>query len=286
MNRNVFSWMGWATGWTRTDLAAFLGNPHARYPDGRMPRLPVSPVQARDIASLLAVLVADPRRTRTPTEPQPTPEEVSALARRLGVSARDRQAIASALLAEKGCTSCHIGLGPSLPRRIPIHSPGGRGCLSGSGLPRYEIDAPTREAILAYLKVAGRETIPVARSPTASAGSSGPDASAATSGTRIVRPRSSGSARPWAGAFLQSLPYQRTPRLTYPHQKFTSELPVRGGPRGRLAGCGRPTTRTACRPSAPEAESLVQALAEADGELPADADAAVATGRRPDRSGP
>src|SRR5688500_4346161 len=25
------------------ELAAFLGNPHARYPDGRMPRLPVPP---------------------------------------------------------------------------------------------------------------------------------------------------------------------------------------------------------------------------------------------------
>src|SRR5262249_35452844 len=35
------------------ELAAFLANPHARYPDGRMPRLPLTPDTARNIAAFL-----------------------------------------------------------------------------------------------------------------------------------------------------------------------------------------------------------------------------------------
>ena len=48
------------------DLAAFLGNPHGRYPDGRMPRLPVAPDVARDIAAYL-LLWSGP----SPSPPRP-----------------------------------------------------------------------------------------------------------------------------------------------------------------------------------------------------------------------
>src|SRR5262249_32653032 len=68
------------------DLAAFLGNPHSRYPDGRMPRLPIAPSMARDIADYL-LLWSGPSASSPPgAVPPPTSEEVRDLARRLGVS--------------------------------------------------------------------------------------------------------------------------------------------------------------------------------------------------------
>lgn len=39
--------------WPAAALAAFLANPSAHYPDGRMPRLPLTPQNARDIAAYL-----------------------------------------------------------------------------------------------------------------------------------------------------------------------------------------------------------------------------------------
>ena len=44
---------GLADRMSAADIATFLGNPHSRYPDGRMPRLPVTPAEARDIAAYL-----------------------------------------------------------------------------------------------------------------------------------------------------------------------------------------------------------------------------------------
>jgi mono/diheme cytochrome c family protein len=53
------------------DLATFLGNPHGRYPDGRMPRLPVTPDQARDIAAYL-LLWSKPTEHPAPEPPSPS----------------------------------------------------------------------------------------------------------------------------------------------------------------------------------------------------------------------
>ena len=63
------------------ELAAFLGNPHSRYPDGRMPRLPMPLDSARDIAAYL-LLWSKPAQTAD-VKP-PTAEEISAVSRRLG----------------------------------------------------------------------------------------------------------------------------------------------------------------------------------------------------------
>src|SRR5262249_11621333 len=76
--------------------ATFLGNPQARYPDGRMPRLPVEPKTARDIAAYL-LFWSKPSDDPAPA-PEPKAEEVRDLARRLGVSSRSRDGIAAALL--------------------------------------------------------------------------------------------------------------------------------------------------------------------------------------------
>ena len=93
------------------DLATFLGNPHVRYPDGRMPRLPVAPEMARDIAAYL--LMWSRPTPDLPVEDPPTLQEIAAVVRRLG--ARNRQGAATALLRDKGCASCHPGLGATTP---------------------------------------------------------------------------------------------------------------------------------------------------------------------------
>src|SRR5437899_328944 len=81
------------------ELAAFLGNPHARYPDGRMPRLPVTPEAARDMAAFL--LLWSRPAPREVEQAAPTPEEVTRAARRLGV--RGAKAAGEALVREKRC---------------------------------------------------------------------------------------------------------------------------------------------------------------------------------------
>src|SRR5438094_819013 len=76
----------------------------------------------------------------------PAPEEVAALAQRLGVSGlRDA---GRALVREKRCGQCHTGLGAEEPAAgdIPIRS-AAAGCPSGRSIPRFTIDAPTRAAL-------------------------------------------------------------------------------------------------------------------------------------------
>lgn len=248
------------------DIAAFLANPHSRYPDGRMPRLPVTPEKARDIAAYL-LLWSGPSPDAAATT-APTAEEIRAVVRRLG--ARDNASAATTLLRTKGCTSCHIGLGPTLPLEVAIKAEKPRGCLAEEMTPHFALDAGARQELLAYLKVAAREKYP---SPIAIR-------QRQLDRAGCVRCHQRDSDRPppieeigstLGGAFLQELPFQRTPRLTNPHQKYLrSHLlsAVREGVSGVRSG-GYSYRMPAF---GAEAETLVQALAEADGELPAQAD--------------
>ena len=249
---------------TASDLAVFLGNPHARYPDGRMPRMPVTPDEARDIAAYLllwsrptAALVAEP----------PTPEEVREAVRRLG--ARDQVTAAGVLLRDKGCTACHPGLGESRPRDVPIRVHDA-GCLGARAGPRFALPGDTRSAIAAYLTVAGGEKHP---SPFADR-----QRQLARAGCVHCHQRDSDRPPPieeigstLGGAWLMELPFLKTSRLTNPHQKFMRShltAAVREGVSGlrwvkylyRMPAFGA------------EADALVQALAEADGELATEPD--------------
>jgi cytochrome c551/c552 len=247
-----------------SDIAAFLGNPHARYPDGRMPRLPVSPGQARDIAAYL-LFWSRPSTDPPSSEGQPSPDELRSVARRLGVPARDRAAIASALIAVKGCTSCHVGLGPTLPRDVPIRPGNLSGCLSARDLPRFGLDGPIREAIRAYLAVAGQEkyrsTFDERRRRLESAG-----CVRCHQRDSDLPPPIERIAQSLGGSFLQTLPYQRTPRLTNPCRKLTRDYLARAVREG-LSGLRGPEYTYRMPAYGAEAEALVRALEEADGEV-------------------
>src|SRR5262249_34581751 len=115
------------------DLAAFLSNPPTRYPDGRMPRLPVTQDQARNIAAFL-LLWSKP--TELPVAEAPKPEELRAAIKRAG--GYDATSAAVALLSRKGCSSCHPGLGSSTPLDVPM-SNRDAGCLGGKSSARFAL---------------------------------------------------------------------------------------------------------------------------------------------------
>lgn len=245
------------------ELAAFLGNPHARYPDGRMPRLPLTPDAARDIAAFL--LLWSKPLPEAPAEKAPTPAEIQAVTNRLKVRGRE---LGPALLKEKRCVECHTGLGQSIPSDVALKDNGG--CLSGRALPQFTLGDVERKALAAYRGVAASEK----------------HASPFTSRQRLIEhlkclqchQRDSDRPPPiealgstLGGAWLQPIPFQRTPRLSYPHQKYTRAhllTAVREGVAGlrharysyRMPAFGR------------DAEAILQGLAEADGELPSAAD--------------
>jgi hypothetical protein len=247
------------------ELAAFLGNPQARYPDGRMPRLPVPPAMARDIAAYL-LLWSKPARAEAEAVKPPTPAEIQEVSSRLG--AQGLTDTAAALLREKRCAECHPGLGPGSPADIPLAATDDRrGCLCGGSVPRFPVDAPTRKAIAAYRAVAAKEQHP---SPFASR-------QWLIEHLGCARCHQRDSDRPppveaigstLGGAGLEYVPFQRTPRLTYPHQKYLRShllAAVREGVTGL-----RPPRYSYRMPTfGQDAEAVVQALAEGDGDLPA-----------------
>jgi cytochrome c551/c552 len=249
------------------DIAAFLGNPHSRYPDGRMPRLPVTPAEARDIAAYL-LLWSKP--TNPPAVEAPKPEELQAAYKKLGT--RDQAGAAAVLLKEKGCTACHTGLGESKPRDIPIPDNFAPGCVGTAGSVRYSLPpGASRRAIETYRFAAASEKYP---SPFAERQHRLERAGCAKCHQRDTdrQPPIEEIGGTLGGAFLQETPFLRTPRLTNAHQKYTRAhlaSSVREGISG-LRGA-RYTYRMPAFGT--DADVLLQALAEADGELPAEADA-------------
>ena len=202
-------------------------------------------------------------KVEAPKTETPKAEELKDAARKHGTTNASRAA--SHILKAKGCTSCHAGLGESVPGDVPIVVRDG-GCMGGKSGPRFAFNLVTRQAIAAYLEVAAEEKHP---SPFAAR-------RVRLQQADCVRCHQRDTDRPspleevgtsFGGSQLQTVPFLRTPRLTYPHQKFERNhltSAVREGVSGlrfdrftyRMPAFGH------------EAESLVQALAEADGELP------------------
>jgi mono/diheme cytochrome c family protein len=250
---------GLADRMSAADIATFLGNPHSRYPDGRMPRLPVTPAEARDIAAYL-LLWSKP--SEPPTVEAPKPQELQDAFKKLGV--RDQAAAAAMLLKERGCSACHTGLGESRPRDVPIKDTKSdcRGVAYSPAFPKLL----TRD----YAAVARLEKHP---SPFAER-----QERLARAGCARCHQRDSDRPPPieeigstLGGAFLQETPFLRTPRLTSAHQKYTRAhlaASVREGV-SDLRG-SRYTYRMPAFGA--DADVLLQALAEADGELVTEAD--------------
>lgn len=250
-----------------SELAAFLGNPTARYPDGRMPHVQLAQPTARDIAAFL-LLWSKPVDQKTDVSP-PSAEEIQAAGRRLKTTDPG-----AALIREKRCAECHPGIGPTTPSDLPIAVvDGSRGCVTGWTLPRFQFDVSTQQAIIEYQKVAGRE---VHRSPFAERQRQLDRAGCVRCHQRDsdqLSPLESAAAT-LGGSGLETVPFQRVPRLTAPLWKYTSrhlEAAVREGVSGL-----RPPRYTYRMPAfGPHAAELVQALAEADGDQPTGPDAAL-----------
>jgi glucose/arabinose dehydrogenase len=250
----------------RDNLAAFLGNPRGRYPDGRMPCLPIAPDAAHDIAAFL-LMWSKPTELKHP--PLPTEEEIQTALRRLG--ARNQTAAALALIRQKRCAVCHPGLGDGLPDDVPLTAnKEDRGCLSGQILPRFAVDPRTRKAVADYQTVASSERYP---SPFEAR-----QRRLERAGCLRCHQRDTERAPPieqvgstLGGGFLVEVPYQRTPRLTNPHQKYTRAhllAVVREG----ISGLRSASYSYRMPAFGDDAEALVQALAEGDGELTAGID--------------
>lgn len=251
--------MGLADRLPGAELAAFLRNPHARYPHGQMPQIPLTQQVSRDIAAYL--LLWSNSTPLPPADTPPTDAEIKAVAKRLGSND-----VGAALIRAKRCAECHPGLGPGVPSNVPIHIPDNRrGCLSGKTLPRFEIDQPSRDAIAAYRGTAARDKHP---SPFADRQRQLDRAGCVRCHQRdsdLLSPLEL-SATTLGGSGLETVPFQRAPRLTDPHQKFTHShmlSSVRDGVQGLRAP--RYTYRMPAY--GPLADGLVQALAEGDGEL-------------------
>ncbi len=255
--------------WPAEHLAAYLSNPQSRYPDGRMPRLPLTPEMTRDLAAYLLEYSPATKNESAPVKP-PTGPEIAAVAKRLN-SRNQPTAVATALLAEKGCAQCHTGLGPSVPHDLPLRADAfAGGCLAGNTLPRFKLEGAERKAVLAYLPIAASEKH---LSPFASR-------QRLLEQLNCVRCHQRDADRPppleaigstLGGAWLQNIPFQRTPRLTNPHQKYT-RAHLRTAIAEGVSGLRAPAYTYRMPAFGPHADAIVQALAEADGELPDQAD--------------
>jgi len=215
-------------------LAAFLENPKSRYPDGRMPALPLAPNAARDIAAFV-LLWSKPAVADAPIDSAPN----------------------EALLREKRCAQCHEQVEPI---SIPIQAPGD--CRG----PRFALGEPAKKEIAAYLAVAARDRhrseVDNRRRKFDRAG--------------CVRCHSRDSERPSSleqagsvlgGSNLQMIPFLKAPRLSNAGSKYTREYLLSAIRDGVSAVRHRNYTYR-MPPFGDDAESLVQALKEADGDDP------------------
>jgi mono/diheme cytochrome c family protein len=256
---------------TPNSLSAFLADPQTRYPDGRMPQLPLGLEMARDIAAYLLKSSAPATADADQAVAEPvTTSEINAVAARLGVSGLE--AAGGALMREKRCQQCHTGLAGEAvsPAAIPIQPPQdladhARGCLSGRTLPRFVLDAETRKALATYLAVAAWENHPspfearqrllnrygCAQCHRRDADLPAPlEAIAST----IVEHN------------LRYLPSQRTPRLSYVLSKYRRSY-VLAAIRDGVAGVRPPWYSYRMPAFGNGADRIVQALAEADGDV-------------------
>lgn len=241
-------------------LAQFLQNTHSRYPDGRCPQMSLSPETARDIAAYL--LLESDTAKRTVTFVPPTEAEIQAVLKKLRV--RDRKSAGPALLRERGCSRCHSGISSAPVEDVPIHPKRAHQECSGMHFRFPEIrkwGGPLR----AWMEVAATEKYPSPYYQRQRALDRAACMKCHQHDTDQAPPIESYASQ-LGSAWLQVIPYQRTPRLNGALEKYTYRhlvSAVRDGVSGLRSS--RYTYRMPAYGA--QAEMLVQALAERDGEL-------------------
>lgn len=240
------------------DLVAFLLHPRDRYADGRMPSFLLTQRQAEDLAAYLLYWSGPNRKRDKPPENQ----AIGEVMRRLQVN--DRAEAARRLIEEKRCSACHPGLSVPPVAEVPLRRREG-GCLAGQAGPQFVWRSEPAD-IARYLRVADQD---VHLSPFFER-----QRRLERAGCVRCHQRDSQQSPPierWGarlgGAFLQEVPFQRTPRLNQPFEKYRRSYllqAIRDGVHGV-----RSERYTYRMPAfGPEAEELVRALAEGDGEWP------------------
>jgi mono/diheme cytochrome c family protein len=231
------------------ELTAFLLNPHGRYPDGRMPRQPLPMDTMRDIAAYL-LLWSKP--TELPALEPPTAKEIEEAGKRFG---RGADAAGRGLLKEKRCVTCHVGLGESGTDDVPIAKPGD--CKGA----RFE----PNDDVKAYLAVARQEKF---ASPVAARARK-----LARLGCVRCHSRDGASTPPLeeasstlGGAYLQYIPFLRTPRLSNAVTKYAPDY-LRSTIRDGVSGMRHSRFTFKMPAFGADADELVQAIAEADGDV-------------------
>ncbi len=244
---------------SQAELVAFLQNPHARYPDGRMPRIPLPIDMAQNIAAYL-LLWSKPAAPDAPLPEPVQPREIEEVARRFRSEGAGR-----GLLREKRCAQCHAGLGDSAPAEVAIRKPAG--CLTGAAGPRFTLDADTKKSVEAYLGMAAHERHPAPFE----------DRRRLLERYGCGRCHARDTDRPppieeaastLGGAYMQYVPFLRTPRLTDPLSKYTRSY-LAGAIRDGVSGVRHNRFWYRMPSFGAEAETILQALAEAEGGIAA-----------------
>lgn len=217
-------------------LAAFLQNPKSRYPDGRMPCIPVGATAARDIAAFVLLWS------------KPMMADVAESA-----AAGD----GDALVKEKRCAACHDGPAENVPIAVP-----GPVCKGA----QYAMTAAESKDLTAYMAIAAREKHP----------SPADEKRRALARAGCVRCHALHSDRPTpleeAGSTLgasnlQMVPFLRTPRLSHAMQKYDEGFLIRSVHDG--VSEVRHSKYSYKMPAyGDDALMLVQALVQADGDTP------------------
>lgn len=268
--------IGLADRYSSAQLASFLTNPHGRYPDGRMPTFPLNANQSRDIAAYLMLwskptLIGDMASWKLAPQGKPStlaavqpPAEADLAAALKRLDAADARAAGTKLLVQKGCIACHPGLGDAKAEDRPIRR-ADAGCLGDSG-PRFRLSDAERSSLAVFVKSSADE---VHRSPFFER-----QRLLMRAGCVQCHQRDSDRAPPieqagsrLGGAFLQELPYLKSPRLTEPHQRLHANH-VQSTIQNGSSGSRGPRNSYQMPAFGKASDELALALAESDGVEP------------------
>lgn len=262
------AFQGLADRFTAEQLTEFIANPLTRFPDGRMPRLPMEVRVARDISAYL-LMWSKPAAIEKSENNLPSADEINGVAENLAVGATDRVAIGAALVQRKRCVACHSGLEAVQTVQIPLRltrpeKVSEMGCLNSDHLPYFSIPSSAREKIVGYASAAAleRHASPFQERQQLLQKSG---CFVCHQADRDSPPQIEAVGQTLWTPHLMRLPYQRTPRLTGAVAKYT-RAHLLEAVRNGVSGV-RPSWYSYRMPAFGDlAEQIIQALAERDGE--------------------